>query len=137
MSYETDKNIEDRIISIITNKLNDDKFKKGLENDKIKIIEQLFNIFPDLEEQKQHTISNLIKNNKDKDKKNQQESKEIILDGFAHNNQIYYKDKHNCIWDDSAECVGIINGYDNLNKPICVFFDDNKYNLSSNINDFV
>jgi hypothetical protein len=131
MSYETDKNIEHRIKTIITDKLKNKEFRDNLNSEKIEIIEKLFEIFPELKDQKALMTNELLKNAKE----TQNESKEIILDEFNHNGITYYKDKFHNIWDENANLVGIVNHKENQIYDY-IFFDQ-KFNLSKNIYDFI
>lgn len=103
------------------NSQNDDVIKIQME-----LLEKLINMYPYLEKEKQHIISECI-NKKPNQKKisNKKEQKSpIILEQFKYQDKIYYKDKHNKIWNDKAELIGVISGYDNeTGVPICEMFD--------------
>lgn len=117
MSNPYDENIEDRIKSIISNKLQENEFKEGLDEKKLELIEKLFEIFPDLKEKNKFIIEN---------KKNiviEDECDEIILDEMKHNGIIYYRDKMGGIWDENANIVGVTKSNDENGNPVCIFFD--------------
>lgn len=126
MSYSTEENIEDRIKSIIHNKLQNNEFKNGLDDNKMEIIEKLFEIFPDLKDQNKHIITKKDKNqiiNDDND------DNEIILDEFQIENKTYYRDKHGGIWNENAELVGILKDSEDISN--CIFF--NQYDQITDI----
>lgn len=124
MSNPYDENIEDRIKSIISSKMQENDFKEGMDDKKMELIEKLFEIFPDLKEKNKFIIE---------PKKNivvEDESDEIILDEFKYNDKIYYKDKLGAIWDENANILGVTKKNDEAGNPICIFFDhDIKLNI--------
>ena len=109
-----EENIEDRIKTIISNKMNNNKFKNGLDKEKVDIIEKIFEIFPDLKDEKQYILNDY----KRKNQIHNDNANEIILEEFIFNEKTYYTDKFNNIWDESAELIGVRKG-DN-----CLFFND-------------
>ncbi|QKF93791.1 hypothetical protein QKU48_gp0333 [Fadolivirus algeromassiliense] len=126
MSNPYDENIEDRIKHIISNKLQDNEFKEGLDDKKMELIEKLFELFPDLKEKNKFIIEqkkNIVEDDT---------SNEIILDEFTYNNKKYYKDKLGAIWDEDANILGIIKNNDENGNPVCLFFNHD-WNLNINI----
>ena len=119
MSYSTEENIEDRIKSIIHDKLQNNDFKNGLDDSKMEIIEKLFEMFPDLKDQNKYIINKIktpiIDNDSDEN--------EIALNEFQIENKTYYKDKHGGIWNENSEIIGISKKNDDKGNPICIFFD--------------
>lgn len=121
MSYSTEDNIEDRIKSIIQTKLQNNEFKNSLDDDKMEIIEKLFEMFPDLKDQTKF-IDN--KNNQSSiNVENDNDENEIILSEFQIADKIYYKDKYGGIWNDNAEMIGTTKKNDIHGNAICIFFD--------------
>lgn len=92
-------------------KLNDSEDKDG----KDKLYNQLIKSYPT----KEKFVKKLFNEHKNM---NNNFSEEIILDGIEHNNQTFYKDKNNRIWDENATLIGIINPENNK----YMFFDDIK-----------
>lgn len=118
-SKEQDENIEDRIKSIISDKLKCNDFKNSLNKDKIEIIEKLFEIFPDLKDQKKF----LNDVNKNKNILIDNNDDEIVLDELIYENKIYYKDKHNYLWNEDANLVGTIKKDTNTDEYVYYMFD--------------
>ncbi len=83
------------------------------------IANELVEIFPDLEKimknrKQEGTMKEILKKPNEDD---------IILDQFMHNGINYYKDKFLGIWDENADLVGSIRGYDEHGVEICEMFD--------------
>ena len=120
MDYSIDGNIEDRIKNIIHNKLQNNEFKSGLNEDHKEIIEKLFEIFPDLKDKTKYDT--------EKDNKpivsddNYDEKNEILLDEIKINDIIYYKDGHGGIWNENADLIGVVKK-NNTNVAEYCFFD--------------
>lgn len=133
MSYPSEENIEDRIKSIIQNKLQESEFKDDVEKDakKIELIEKLFEIFPDLKDQNKYFTDKkplIVEDN---------DANEIVLDEFTLNEKIYYKDKNGGIWNNNAELIGITKKNDDVTgTPICTFFEKS-YDLNIDINKII
>lgn len=133
MKNNLNENVEDRIKNIISTKITEDAFSKNLNNEKIKIIEKLFEIFPDLKNEKKHFLNSIEKKSQTIDSINN--PNEIVLDEFIYGDELYYKDKFGVIWNKEAHIIGSTKGdLDENNKPICFFFDT-IYNTNININD--
>lgn len=88
-------NIEDKIKDIIKNKLTE-----NVDDNTMDLINKLYEIFPNLKVES--NTNNLVN-------KTNSDTNEIVLEEFTHDNIIYYKDKHNGIWDSTCELVGIIH----------------------------
>jgi len=86
-------NIEEKIKDVIKNKLTENP-----DDNTMDLINKLYEIFPNLKEEPNKNNITLTSN-----------SNEIVLEEITHNNIIYYKDKHDGVWDSMAELVGIIH----------------------------
>ena len=134
----SDLNIEDRIKNIIETKLQTDKFMNDMDSKKRELIKNLFEIFPELQEKNKFILSDNL--NTDTLLKN-----EIILNEINYQNNIYYVDNFNGIWDSDAELVGVIkkdgskngskDGSKNGSKNVPIFFENN-FKLSTNFFDY-
>jgi hypothetical protein len=49
--------------------------------------------------------------------------KEIVYDGFKYKDKLYFK-YNNRIYNNKADLVGVINGVDEHNMPVYLFFDE-------------
>lgn len=118
MNYNSDKNIEEKIKDIILTKLKDPNFQNSINNNnnKLVIVEKIFEMFPDLSDPKQFIKEDKVKDNNTKNKL------EIVLDEIEYNNIIYYKDIAGGIWDANTELVGVTKK-DN-NEVSYIFFAD-------------
>ena len=126
MNYSTEDNIEDRIKSIIQTKLQNNEFKNSLDDNKMEIIEKLFEIFPDLKDQTKFIDNNNNNNNQSGiNVENDNSENEIVLSEFQIMDKTYYKDKYGGMWNDNAEIIGTSKKNDTDGNPICVFFDQN------------
>ena len=94
-------NIEERIKDAIKNKL---KSNDKLDEKTTELINKLFEIFPDLKDEpkKNKQIETVTPNIND-------DKNEIVLEEITYNNILYYKDKHNGVWDTNTELVGVYN----------------------------
>jgi len=133
MSYSTEGNIEDRIKSIINDKLQNNEFKNGLDNSKMEIIEKLFEMFPDLKDQNKYLLDNKLKQPVID---NDNDENEIILSEFQIENKTYYKDKYGGIWNENSEIIGISKKNDDNGIPICTFFDK-QYDMTMDIDKII
>jgi len=135
MSYPSEENIEDRIKSIIQNKLQESEFKDDVEKDikKQELIEKLFEIFPDLKDQNKYFIDKKPSIVEDNDN----DANEIVLDEFTLGEKVYYKDRSGGVWNNNAELVGITKKNDDITGiPLCVFFEKT-YDLNTDINKII
>jgi len=99
------------------------KYKKIKSNESdngmvLNIINQIIEMFPEFETKKKTIISKLIntKNTEDNVYSN------LIFDRIILNNNVYYKDKINYLWDMNASIIGI-------------YIDDTTYYLFDEINE--
>jgi len=92
--------IEERIKDIIKNKLKDDD-----EMDE-KTKEQISKFFDKIDlKNESKTNTKLVEQNTAINVN----TNEIVLDEITHNDTVYYKDKHNGVWNENAELVGVYN----------------------------
>ena len=109
--------------------INDEAFKNNITEEKIEIIEKLFELTHDLQNEKKNIIDQLylLNTNKNKFIENEHDRDEIVLEEITINGQIYYIDfKWNAVLDTAAMLVGIVEKNDDVvNPPIIHFFDEN------------
>lgn len=125
------KNIETRIKDIahqIKQDLKKDynkKMKNKVNKEKEEMLNKLFEMFPDINIKKDEILTECLKNksNNEQSLNKKTDQKETIFDQFTYNGNVYYKDKHNAIWNNNAELVGSVLEYKN-NIPVCSFFDE-------------
>jgi hypothetical protein len=95
----------------------------GIENDKTEIndmidkekknmLNKIFKMYPNLKTDQQKIMEACFKK---KSVENEEPiipklKEEIVLEQFSINGKKYYKDKCECIWNNEAELIGIING---------------------------
>ena len=138
MNNNIKENIEDRIKNIISLKFKKDinfDFDNELNEEKMELIEKLFEIFPDLKDEKKY-IYDSIKKKDNYHFISNEISNEVLLEEFLYNDIVYYKDKFGVIWDKDAKIIGSIKTINENGKQICFFFNTN-YNVNLNIDDIL
>ena len=126
-------NIDSRIDDVLEqlkNKMEKD-YNEKLSKEKEDIINNLLNMFPQLETKKNEIIQGCInnknlnnstehpKNNKDTPSQNDI----MVFDEIEFEGEKYYLNQYNGIWNNKAELVGSLIGYDSNNDPIISFFN--------------
>ena len=108
MSKLINTNIEEKVQEILINKLQNNKSIKDLNENDIKTIKKLFDLFPEM----QKKFGKYLESTSD----DQNNDEEIVLEEVVINKTIYYKDARGGIWDTSANLVGIISYYGKPNE---------------------
>ena len=106
-SPKIDSNIESRIKEI------------SQDPKKNKLVNKLFNMFPDLNNEDKHILNEKKKEDDTLEKTN--EKREKVFEQFKYKDKTYYKDDNENVWDQEANIVGKIIEYDDKNNPICDF----------------
>jgi len=121
-----------KISTPITEQIEQIKLKSGeIGTTEMKtIVNELVEIFPDLEKlvknrKQEGTIKEILKPTPG----------DIVLEQFQHNGVNYYKDKFHGIWNENADLVGVIRGYDDKGAEICEMFD-RKFDVVEPVDEF-
>ncbi len=122
----------------------DELLAENIRKSKEEVINNLLNMFPHLEKKKKEIIAECIKDKELDDKINNDKPKkpvkvdEMVFDVIQYKNKNYFLNDNKGIWDDNAELIGTLLGYDDKNEPIISFYDtDNNSKLSENIHDYI
>lgn len=143
---EMNKNIEGRIKKIVQH-IKEDYDKKldaTIKHEKEELLKKLFDMFPYSDKDKEHIVSEFMKNTAEENNKNPSETSnkniqidEIVIEQFSYNGNTYYYDKKGCIWDDNANIVGLINEFNLDRIPKNVYLYNKKYNLDNDIYKYI
>lgn len=110
-----DNSVENKINEIVTKLKTDDSISKDQKD----MINNLIGMIPELE------LKNKTSDYNKKQNKIDYKSAQMVFDVIEYNGKQYYLNESNGIWDDDAELVGSLIGYDSDGKPIITFFNEN------------
>ena len=98
-------------------------------SEKIKILDQIIKLCPNIKKNKESIIKKIISS--ENSIKPTKELKEYVLQQIIINNKIYYRDEYNCIVDKNINIVGVWNLINNNYKYF--LFDKNEFKNKSKL----
>lgn len=107
--------IENKINEIVTKLKTDDSISKDQKD----MINNLIGMIPELE------LKNKTNDSNKKQNKIDYKSAQMVFDVIEYNGTQYYLNESNGIWNENAELVGSLIGYNSDGKPLITFFNEN------------
>ncbi len=119
-------------------KYTDDELNNQVNKSKMELLDKLFNLYPFLGAEKQEimqkcvteaTIDTAIISAPVAKVPIVKKNNTIVLEQVVVNQEKYFRDKFNGLWNNDADLVGVFKGYSADNTPVCELFSK-KYNTN-------